>query len=62
MASTLTLIFGESTDVLISTGINVKINIGGSSIIQRLETFSLYRKRNGFVAYPDPYSIPSTLR
>ena len=57
MASTLTLIFGESTDVLISTGINVKINIGGSSIIQRLETFSLYRKRNGFVAYPDPYSI-----
>jgi hypothetical protein len=57
MASTLTINFGVSTDVLVNTDLNVKINIGGSEILQRTEAFRQARTRNGTVAYSDPYSV-----
>lgn len=56
MASTITLTFGTSTDVSINTSINVKINIGGSQISQKIETFRASRTVNNTVAIPSPYS------
>ena len=56
MASTITLTFGASTDVSINTSINVKINIGGSQISQKIETFRASRTVNNTVAIPNPYS------
>lgn len=55
MASTLTLTFGESTDVLLNTSLSVKINIGANVILTRIEDFRPTRTRNGTVKYPSPY-------
>lgn len=59
MASTITLTFGASTDVLNNTSINVKINIGANIIVSRIEDFKTSRTRNGSVLYPSPYSDTS---
>ena len=56
MASTLTLTFGESTDVLLSTSLSVKINIGANIIVTRTEDFITTRTRNGTVTLPNPYA------
>ena len=56
MASTLTLTFGESTDVLLSTSLSVKINIGANIIVTRTEYFITTRTRNGTVTLPNPYA------
>tara|TARA_R110000823_G_scaffold42201_2_gene110673 strand:- start:698 stop:2728 length:2031 start_codon:yes stop_codon:yes gene_type:complete len=57
MASTLVINFGVSTNVLENTDLNVKINIGGSQILQRIETFRPSRTANGIVKYPNPYDV-----
>tara|TARA_R110000822_G_scaffold242584_1_gene371660 strand:- start:2366 stop:4408 length:2043 start_codon:yes stop_codon:yes gene_type:complete len=63
MASTLTITFGESTDVLINTDLNVGINIGafagGFKVLNNLETFRVSRTRNGISEYPNPYTDAS---
>jgi hypothetical protein len=56
MASTITLTFGASTDVLINTDLIVNIDVGGSQIIERLEFFKAARFRNTEVEYPNPYT------
>ncbi len=56
MASSITITFGASTDVLIDTGLTVLINIGGSRILKRVEIFKASRTRSNYVEYPNPYT------
>ena len=56
MASTLTITFGASTDVLIDTDLTVKVNIGGSRIIKNVEFFGASRTNRNTVEYPNPYN------
>ena len=56
MASTLTITFGNASNVLLNTSLNVGVNIGGSQILNRLEVFKFSRTRNGTVEYPSPYA------
>tara|TARA_R110002167_G_scaffold117853_1_gene294071 strand:- start:782 stop:2812 length:2031 start_codon:yes stop_codon:yes gene_type:complete len=60
MAGTLTITFGESTDVLIDTHLNVLINTGDSRILKRLEVFRPSRTNSGNVLYPNPYTDNAT--
>ena len=55
MASTLTLNFSDTTDVLLYSNLNVKINIGGNQILNRIEVFSPSRTRGGEVKLIAPY-------
>ena len=56
MASTLTMTFGGGSNVLIDTDLTVKVNIGGSQVIKRLESFKTSRTNSRTVAVPNPYS------